>query len=128
MLAGLQSTAQLDRSYGREAAIVIRSCFRNLLVLSLARSDPDTAEILSKALGEREVDRVQRSAQKGAQGISHGVNLQCATERLVLPSELTQLPDLTAYVALAGDGPVRLVKFEPTNRSVVQAALEERLC
>lgn len=128
VLAGLQSTAQLDRSYGREAAIVIRSCFRNLLVLSLARSDPDTAEILSTALGEREVDRVQRSAQSGAQGISHGANLQRATERLALPSELTQLPDLTAYVALAGNVPVRLVEFAPVQRPVVQTAFEEESC
>ena len=125
VLAGLQSTAQLDRSYGREAAIVLRSCFRNLLVLSLARSDPDTAEILSKGLGEREIDRVQRSAQSGAQGISHGANLQRSTERLALPSELTQLPDLTAYVALAGDVPIRLVEFTPVQRPVVQAAFEE---
>jgi len=128
VLAGLQSTAQLDRSYGREAAIVLRSCFRNLLVLSLARSDPDTAEILSKALGEREVDRVQRSAQSGTQGISHGVNLQRATERLALPSELAQLPDLTAYVALAGDVPVRLVEFAPVQRPVMQNPFEEGSC
>lgn len=129
VLAGLQSTAQLDRSYGREAAIVIRSCFRNLLVLSLARSDPDTAEIMSKALGEREVDRVQRSAQSGTQGISHGTNLQRATERLALPSELTQLPDLTAYVALAGNVPVRLVEFDPVQRlTVLEAFTEELSC
>lgn len=128
VLAGLQSTAQLDRSYGREAAIVIRSCFRNLLVLSLARSDPDTAEILSKSLGEREVDRVQRSAQSGTQGISHGASLHRTTERLALPSELTQLQDLTAYVALAGDVPVRLVQFAPVQRSIVQAPFEEGSC
>ncbi|MDE3010840.1 MAG: type IV secretion system DNA-binding domain-containing protein [Pseudomonadota bacterium] len=125
VLAGLQSTAQLDRSYGREAAIVIRSCFRNLVVLSLARSDPETAEILSRGLGEREIDRVQRSAQSGTQGISHGANLQRETERLALPSELTQLPDLTAYVALAGDVPVRLVEFAPVDRPVVHVAFEE---
>lgn len=125
VLAGLQSTAQLDRSYGREAAIVIRSCFRNLVVLSLARSDPETAEILSRGLGEREIDRVQRSAQSGTQGISHGANLQRETERLALPSELTQLPDLTAYVALAGDVPIRLVEFAPVDRPVVQVAFEE---
>lgn len=128
VLAGLQSTAQLDRSYGRDTAIVIRSCFRNLVVLSLARSDPDTAEILSKALGEREVDRVQRSAQSGAQGISHGANLQRATERLALASELTQLPDLTAYVALAGDVPLRLVEFAPVQRSKTAAAFVEASC
>ena len=68
---------------------------------------------------------MQRSAQSGTQGISHGANLQRATERLALPSELTQLPDLTAYVALAGDVPVRLVEFAPAQRPVVAAAFEE---
>ncbi|HEX8988230.1 MAG TPA: type IV secretion system DNA-binding domain-containing protein [Rhodocyclaceae bacterium] len=125
VLAGLQSTSQLDRHYGREAAIVLRCCFRNLVVLSLARSDPDTAQVMSQALGEREVERVQRSAQRSAQGISHGANLQRDTERLVLPSELTQLPDLTAYVALAGNMPVRLVEFAPVDRTQVLAAFEE---
>jgi len=89
------------------------------------RSDPETAEVLSRALGEREIDRVQRSAQSGTHGISHGANLQRATERLAPPSELTQLPDLTAYVALAGDVPVRLVEFAPVQRPTVAAAFEE---
>lgn len=128
VLAGLQSTAQLDRSYGREAAIVIRSCFRNLLVLSLARCDPETADMVSKSLGEREVDRVQRSSNSGTSGISHGTSLQRATERLALPSELTQLPDLTAYVALAGDVPVRLVEFAPVHRLIVQVPFAEGSC
>jgi hypothetical protein len=128
VMAGLQSTAQLDRNYGRESAIVLRSCFRNLVVLSLARSDPDTAEILSKALGEREVDRVQRSANSGAQGISKGASVQRATERIAMPSELAQLPNLTAYISWAGEEQVRLVEFAPQNWPVVAPAFEEVPC
>jgi type IV secretory pathway TraG/TraD family ATPase VirD4 len=125
VMAGLQSTAQLDRSYGREGAIVLRSCFRNLVVLSLARSDPDTAEILSRALGEREVDRGQRSSSQSLQGLTRGMTAHRATERIALPSELAQLPNLTAYVALAGDHPVQLVDFAPVTRPVVQPAFVE---
>jgi type IV secretory pathway TraG/TraD family ATPase VirD4 len=126
VLAGLQSTAQLDRSYGREGAIVLRSCFRNLVVLALARSDPDTAEILSKALGEREVDRVQRSATESLRGgLSLGTTAHRTTERIALPSELMQLPDLTAYISFAGSGPIQLVDFAPVTRPVVQPAFAE---
>ncbi|MFP6557365.1 type IV secretion system DNA-binding domain-containing protein [Paraburkholderia sp. B3] len=128
VIAGLQSTAQLDRVYGRETAISIRSCFRNLVVLSLSRSDPDTSEILSKALGDREIDRVQYSTQSGMQGISRGESLQRSTERLALPSELTQLADLTAYVALAGNEPVRQVGFSPVLRPAVQIPFMEGSC
>lgn len=39
VIAGLQSTAQLDLAYGREGAVVLRSCFRNLVVLGIAKSD-----------------------------------------------------------------------------------------
>ena len=53
VLAGLQSTAQLDRLYGRESATVLRACFRNLVVLAIAKSDPTTADELSRSLGER---------------------------------------------------------------------------
>jgi energy-coupling factor transporter ATP-binding protein EcfA2 len=119
VVGGLQSTAQLDYLYGRESATILRSCFRNLAVLSLARSDPDTAEILSRALGERELERVQRSSTVGLQGISNGKNVQRVTERLVLPTELMQLPDLTAYIALAGNAAVRPVRLLHVPRHMV---------
>ena len=33
---------------GHDSAIVLRSCFRNLLVLGIAKTDPDTADMLSR--------------------------------------------------------------------------------
>lgn len=65
VVAGLQSTAQLDRLYGREGAVVLRSCFRSLVALGIAKSDPDTADVLSRALGEREIERALASARPG---------------------------------------------------------------
>ena len=125
VIAGLQSTAQLDRIYGREGAIVLRSCFRNLVVLGIAKSDPDTAETLSKSLGEREVERTQKNRSEGPQGITHGVTIQQKTERVALASEITELPDLTAYLALAANNPTVLVKFKPIELPTIASRLEE---
>lgn len=128
VVAGLQSTAQLDRTYGREGAIVLRSCFRNLVVLGIAKSDPDTAETLSKSLGEREIERTQKNRSEGPQGITHGVTIQQKIERVALASEITELPDLTAYLALAANNPTVLVKFNPVELPIVTNGLEEQPC
>jgi len=125
VVAGLQSTAQLDRTYGRESAIVLRSCFRNLVVFAIAKTDPDTAEMLSRSLGEREIDREQHSRSDGPGGITRGVSLQRVTERIAITTEITELPNLTAFLALAGDMPTRRIRIEPRNLPVIVSPMEE---
>ena len=124
-VAGVQSTAQLERLYGRETAVVLRSCFRNFCCLGLAKADPETAETFSQALGEREVDRAVRSDTRGASGSSKSVSVQRVRERVVLPSELGELPDLAAFLCLAGAQPVRRVTLTPKARAVVARAIVE---
>jgi type IV secretory pathway TraG/TraD family ATPase VirD4 len=128
VVAGLQSTAQLDRVYGRDGAVVLRSCFRNLVVLSIAKSDPDTAEMLSRALGDSEVERPQHSTNTGASGITKGVTAQRTTERIVLPSEISQLPALRGFVALAGEPVTRRLTVTPRDLPVVSPHFVERSC
>lgn len=125
VVAGLQSTAQLERVYGRDSAVVVRSCFRNLLVLGLARSDPDTSEVLSRAMGEVEVEREQYSVSEGPQGITHSVTTSRGLERVVLASELAELPDLTGYLALAGSPSIHVVTLTPYEWPTVTAPIEE---
>jgi hypothetical protein len=124
-IAGVQSTAQLERLYGRESAIVLRSCFRNFCAFALAKADPDTAETFSRALGEREVDRAVQSKTRGANGASQSVAIQRVRERVVLPSELAELPDLTAYLCLAGAQPARRITLTPKARPAVAPAIVE---
>jgi type IV secretory pathway TraG/TraD family ATPase VirD4 len=81
--------------------------------------------VLSRALGEREVERVLASRSTGPQGITSGETVQRTTERIVMASEISELPDLTAYVALAGKQPTRLVSITPQNLPVVATAMEE---
>jgi len=129
VMAGLQSTAQLDRLYGRESATVLRACFRNLVVLAIAKSDPATADELSRALGEREVLRQEFSRSNGASGLGESQSLRHAQERLVLPSEIASLPNLAGYLALAGDEPVRKLRLTPQLRDeVTDAFMPEAAC
>ena len=110
IVAGLQSTAQLDKIYGRDEAQTLRSCFRSLAVLGGAKTDPKTCEDMSLALGEHEVERDSFSRSHGLRGDSTSSQIQRTRERVVLPSEIASLPDLTGYVAFAGDHPVGKVK------------------
>jgi len=129
VVAGLQSTAQLDRLYGRESAIVLRACFRNLAVLAIAKSDPATADELSRSLGERDVLRHEISRSTGASGQGESQSLRQAQERLVLASEIASLPNLEGYLALAGDEPVRRLRLSHRLREeVADAFVPEAAC
>jgi type IV secretory pathway TraG/TraD family ATPase VirD4 len=112
VVAGLQSTAQLDKIYGRHEAQTLRSCFRSLVVLGGARTDPQTCDDMSKALGEHEVERDQRSYDRSFQGHRVSVRPERVRERIVLPTEIAGLPDLTGYIGFAGDRPVARVTLE----------------
>lgn len=126
---GLQSVAQLRDAYGRDGAQTLLSCLSSKLVLRCP--DPETAEIMSKALGEQQFVRV---VQSGGWSASSGVNdssghhenwqQQVATERVVLPSDLQKLPDLTGYLDLAGDIPPAPVKLFPRQRETVAKTFE----
>ena len=124
-VAGVQSTAQIERIYGRESAVALRSCFRNLAVFGLAKADPETSETFSRALGECEIDRAVPSHTRGASGASRSVTMQRVREWVVLPSELSELPDLTTFLCLAGAQPVRRITLQPRERPVVAEAISE---
>lgn len=114
VVAGLQSTSQLDDKYGQHAAQTIRANFRNLVVLGGSRPDPKTSEDMSLSLGEHEVERDKLSRSSGKHS-STNKSPEHARERVVMPAEIANLPELTAYVGLAGDYPIAKVKLEYLN-------------
>lgn len=113
IVGGIQSLAQLNKTYGREEAMVLRACFRSLLLLGVAGDDTYTAEEFSKSLGDHEVRRESEHEQypssmertRGSRG------LQTVRERLVMPTEFAQLPNLQGYLSLANDYPVARVRL-----------------
>ncbi|MGS1117426.1 type IV secretion system DNA-binding domain-containing protein [Castellaniella sp. UC4442_H9] len=109
IFAGLQSTAQLDYIYGRTMSQIIRASFRNLVVLGGSKTDAQTAEDLSKALGEHEVERPDYSVSHSSSGRSMSDKVVRVRERVVLPSEIQEFPELTGYVSFAGRYPIAKV-------------------
>ncbi|MGE0098071.1 MAG: type IV secretion system DNA-binding domain-containing protein [Hydrogenophaga sp.] len=107
-LCGIQSTAQLDDLYGKEKSVTLRSCFRNLLFLNIPHTDPATAEELSKGVGESEFVRkeTQRSVGYSMKNSSRTISRRNVTEKVLLPSQIQDLPNLKAYVSFAGDYPL----------------------
>lgn len=105
---GIQSVAQLRETYGQHMSQTLMSCLGTWAVLRAP--DQETAEYMSKYLGEEEVLRVlnNESYSSGGQSSSsgEGQSEQVATRRLVMPSQLQSLPDLQGYLNLIGDYPV----------------------
>ncbi len=106
IIACIQSTSQLNDIYGKEKAISLRSCFRNLVVLGGGSIDHNTANDLSTALGEHEVLRLDKTL--GDKSSSRKKTAQ--KERIVLPSEIQALKQLEGYLAFTLDYPI--VKFK----------------
>lgn len=110
IVCGLQSVSQLVTIYGQQQAQTIRSCFRSLIVFGGSKTDPDTCEEMSKALGEHEVEREDFSRTIGHHNSSNRKTVH-ARERVVMPAEIAALPDLTGYVAFAGSSPIAKVEL-----------------
>jgi type IV secretory pathway TraG/TraD family ATPase VirD4 len=127
-MAGLQSLAQLDANYGRDNATVLRSCFRNLAIFGLAKADPETADMMSRAIGEHDIDCEQPSRSEGPHGITRSLSIQRITKRIVQPRELCEQPNLTARLALAGNRPVQIIRVTPRERPIVAPAFEDASC
>ncbi|WP_165967886.1 type IV secretion system DNA-binding domain-containing protein [Sapientia aquatica] len=126
VVAGLQSVAQLDAIYGQNHAKTLRSCFRNMLALGCANSDPDTAKVISDGLGQSEIERIQTTHNQNKNGASTSTHRERRIEAAVLPSELMSLPPLQGYLKLAGDYPIGKIRLVPKDRPALYVPFKER--
>lgn len=125
-ILGIQSTAQLREVYSRDTAQTLLACLNNALVLRAA--DADTAEEMSKLLGEREVERELLSVtESGREKLSQtrASNVRVERERIVMPAELQNLKALAGYLRLASY-PVAHVQIAHFAQRVVTDAMLER--
>lgn len=108
IITGLQTVAQLQRSYGPKGAQIIMACLGNKLLLRT--EDAETARYLSDTLGERERPREEKSESKNDNGSSTTIAHRIVNERAVLPSQIQNLGKLTGYLKLAGlpSAPVKI--------------------
>lgn len=120
LVAGLQSLAQLDSRYGKTDALTLRNSLRTMVTFGISEGDTYTAEQLSLGFGEHEVVRTVRQMEGGKN--SEGQ----ARERIILPSEIHGLPNLTGYLKYPGDMPtakfsLKYVKRPEVIESFIQA-------
>jgi len=125
IVAGLQSTSQLDHIYGQTKATTIRASFRNLVVMGGSKTDPKTARDMSDSLGEHEVEREEYSRSRSEDSRNRSDRPVRNTEKVVTPSEIQALPAMTGYVAFAGDRPIAKVSMRYTNYGMRVRPFEE---
>lgn len=113
---GVQSVAQLRTIYGEDRTETILGSLNSAVIFGT--QDPDTAEYLSKRIGDAEVEITASNSSRtpGQLGHSHtGQSTHRTLQRVVLPAEISALPSLTAYVALSGVSGIAKVKFKPRD-------------
>lgn len=115
IFAGLQTVAQVQAAYGRETAQTLLSCLGSWLVLRVA--DAETAEYMSRYLGEEEKTRIVASGGESKKFMESGSKSenwqqQILKDRVVMPSELQSLPDLRGIFNLAGPVPSAVVTLQ----------------
>lgn len=121
---GFQNTAQLDHIYSKEMRRVLLS---NMQTKAIFRTEEDeSSKSLALILGGQEVDEVAESHSYGVEAAKDGSSIQRkrSEKNIVLASEIQTLPDLTAYLKVAGDYPVAKVKIEYRPRPIKAPAYD----
>lgn len=120
---GVQSIAQIRDPYGRDAASAILSHPATRLTLRVG--DSETAEYLSKSLGDRHTIRKVQSESKTGGG-SKSESEQHSIEAAVLPSEILALPDLTGYLRIPNDPIIKKIRLTPRDRETLAEPYVDR--
>lgn len=110
-LLALQSPAQLEAIYGREITqTIIGNCATKIV---FAEQDPEIAEKISKAFGEREIKEYQEGLSYGANDVRDGVNLslQVRNQPLVSATLIQSLERNEAFIKLPGNLPIAKIKL-----------------
>ena len=125
-LIGVQAFGQLQESYGDKLAAALWGLPKTRLYLRIA--DAETAEHISKELGDQQLRRETSSSSdstststssgggaapgSSSSSTSSSTNEQIVIERTVLPSQIAGLPDLVGYLRTGGSHMVARVKVD----------------
>ncbi|WP_278666999.1 type IV secretion system DNA-binding domain-containing protein [Acidithiobacillus ferriphilus] len=120
-ILGVQTFHHLKKSFGDHVAQALWGLPKTRLYLRIG--DAETAEMISKELGEKQIKRKTHSSSEsnsysdGGQGSnsnssSSSTSEQVVIERIVLPAEVSGLPDLFGYLRTGGSHRVAKVFCE----------------
>jgi type IV conjugative transfer system coupling protein TraD len=123
---GMQSYAQLEKVYGRNAG---REIFDLLNTRFFFRSpSADLAKLVSYELGEQEVEDMRENYSYGANTIRDGVSIgaQQMTKPIVVYPEIMELKDMCCYLRLPAQYPVTLLELNFQARKKNEAGFIKR--
>jgi type IV secretory pathway TraG/TraD family ATPase VirD4 len=124
VVAALQDVAQLDFIYGPAQARSLRNCFSTYIALRC--EDPDTADYAARRVGgEQEIEKERISTTSAPQSRSQTRTVDVAPRQALLGSEVSQLPDLVAYLKVSGDYSAAKIKI-PVSRVQPRVSRFER--
>jgi Type IV secretory pathway, VirD4 components len=99
----IQDIGQIEKIYGKEIAqTIINACASSFL---FAVNDPNTAEFLSRKIGDREIRELNISTseqQFSTRGDSTTTSYQTRNERTIMPSEFLNMSNLVMLAKLSG--------------------------
>ncbi len=108
---GIQDIGQLNKLYTQDVAdTIVNACGSSVM---FAVSDPRTAKYLVDKIGDTEILETEETKSMGVADYRDGVSLtqRRKRERLILDSELMNLPDLHAYVKVPNNPFITLSRF-----------------
>ncbi len=115
---GIQDIGQLNKLYTQDVAdTIVNSCGSSVM---FAVSDPRTAKYLIDKIGDTEILETEQTLSMGVSNYRDGVSMteRRKRQRLIIDSELMNLPDLQAYVKIPNNPYVTLSKFTIKNYPV----------
>ncbi|WAW10866.1 type IV secretion system DNA-binding domain-containing protein [Oxalobacter vibrioformis] len=109
MQLGFQSMSQLRSCYGREDAQSLLSCLGTWTILR--SNDSETAEQLSRMVGQQEILRTNISSAHGEKGSSENRSQQVTQTQILLPSQIQNFADLHGVLKIRGDFPLCAIQL-----------------
>lgn len=112
----IQSVSQLYTCYGRDTANTLLSNLGTQVILRLP--DAETAEWASRTFGDEQIREEHTSTSRSHDfdgKDSTSTSFQIRQQRIVLPSEIQNLPDLVGLLNIVGDIPPCVVQIPPIN-------------
>ena len=94
VVLGLQGRSQMEGRYGDDAEAMLSQPATKIF---LRTGEPRAAKWVSEAIGEIEIERLRETHYEGSRA-GKNFALDRQTEPLVLPSEISGLPDLRAFM------------------------------
>ncbi len=111
VFGGLQGLSQFDEVYGNNGSKTILNLFNTKFFFRC--EEVQATEQISKWLGEEEIEEARESVSYGAHQMRDGksINMQKSIRRLVLPTEIGKLADLSCYLKFPGKFPISKLKM-----------------